>query len=128
MTHFRNNSSLSQRLLIIYMIGALLFLFSTHLHIHSKKSSLTSEHGAAVSISSLVNDVIKADMTGQIQVSPDGLLKHEPQRLKLLAVFILLALVTFSIPETYLRRFSDTGQRPAPRPDFCTPLLRAPPR
>ncbi|MDY6979500.1 MAG: hypothetical protein SV201_06430 [Pseudomonadota bacterium] len=129
MTIYRNNSSLQYRLLVMYMISALLFLISTPLHIHSEEAAVTAEHGAAVSVSSLVKDVIQADTQNQININPDGLLKANPAGFTIPVIPLLLALLVFGIPRICSRCRFPRSQRISPdTPDYGMPLLRAPPK
>lgn len=128
MAIFKDNSNLSHRLLITYMISSLLFLLSTNLHIHSKETLITSDHGAAVSISSLVNDVIQADMGDQIKVNPDAMLKEKPTVIQILAVFMLVAMLALCTPDICVKRLQITRGRHPDTPYYCMPLLRAPPQ
>ena len=129
MTIYRNNSSFPYRLLVMYMISALLFLMSTPLHIHSKEAATTAEHGAAVSVSSLVNDIIQADTQNQININPDGLFKANPADFNIPMIPLLIALLVFSIPRICVRCRFPRSQRISPdTPDYGMPLLRAPPQ
>lgn len=130
MTIYRNNSSLPYRLLVMYIISALLFLMSTPLHIHSKEAAATAEHGAAVSVSSLVvTEVIQADARNQINISPDGLLKTKPPGFNMPVIFLLIALIVFGIPRICSRCRFPRSQRISPdTPEYGMPLLRAPPQ
>lgn len=47
---YKKDKPLSTRLLIIYLISALLFLLSNQLHIHTWKAAVSAEHGSAVAI------------------------------------------------------------------------------
>jgi len=113
----------------MYMISTLLFLILTPLHIHSKEAAATAEHGAAVSVSSLVNDVIQADVQNQIDINPDGLLKTKPAGFNIPVIPLLIALLVFSIPRICSRCRFPRSQRISPdTPDYGMPLLRAPPQ
>lgn len=129
MTIYRNNSSIPHRLLVMYMISAMLFLMSTPLHIHSKEAAATAEHGGAVSFSSLVNDIIQADTRGQITINPDGMLEAKPAGFNIPFIFLLIALLVFGIPRICSRCRLHRRQRISPdTPDYGMPLLRAPPQ
>jgi len=125
----RNNNSLSFRILIMYMISALLFLMSTHLHIHSQEAALTADHGAAVSVSSLIEDVIQAEAGDQINIDPDGMLKNMQAGFSFALVFLLVVLLTFNLARSCIRcGFSRRSHLLLLIPDYESPLLRAPPQ
>jgi len=121
----------SIKLLIMYMISALLFLSSIELHIHTHESAVFADHGAAVSFTSLSDDfssnfAIQASTT-EIEVSPDGMLKAHQSVPSVLAIFILLVLIASTfIPVSYSR--VRKTQSSTELPFYGTPALRAPPQ
>jgi len=121
----------SIKLLIMYMISALLFLSSIELHIHTHESAVFADHGAAVSFTSLPDDYSSnfavMESASEIEVSPDGMLSAYQSVPMVLAIFFLLVLIvnTF-VPVSYSRTrktYSSTEL-----PFYGTPALRAPPQ
>lgn len=129
MRNKRHNSSLQYRLLVMYMISALLFLMSTQLHIHSKEAAASADHGAAVSVSSLINDVIQVKTGDQININPDGILKSKPVNTGIPLLFLLVTLLLFDTQQNCWRcRLSRTRHILPATADYGTPLLRGPPK
>ncbi len=122
-----SSKSLSIKILLIYMISALLFLSSIELHIHTHEAAVTADHGFAVSVTSLPDSLANHQAANEIEVSPDGMLHAHQGAPQMLAIFILLVLiVTRFIPISFARNrkicsISDL-------PFFGTPALRAPPQ
>jgi len=128
MTFLRSNKQLSTRILIGYMISALLFLMSIELHIHSRDTAALAEHGQAVSISSFADELLPATSPDEIKVSPDGVLKGSQASISLLAVFLLVALIALALCCTCIGRLRGINTLlPAAVPFYGTPPLRAPP-
>ena len=118
---------ITTKALIIYMISALLFLSSIELHIHTNDAAQTADHGHSVSITSLSNNISNLDIKGEIEVSPDGMLKIQHSAPNLLAIFLLLALIITLFFQIFTIRVR--GKHPASTlPFFGTPALRAPPQ
>ena len=118
------SKQISVKALIIYMISALLFLSSIELHIHTNDTAVTADHGYAVSITSFSNNF---DVNGEIEVSPDGMLKIQHSAPNILALFLLLALIFTVFFQIYTARVRDIHQTSS-LPFFGTPALRAPPQ
>jgi len=89
----KNQTLLTARMLIMYMIVALLFLTSFDLHIHTDEAAVEAEHGFAVSISSIDTDFLAGVDSEEINVGLDGVLKVEHDTVSFIAVFLLLAIV-----------------------------------
>ncbi len=121
----RNRGSF--RLLVIYMISALLFLTSIELHIHTKEAAAFEDHGHAVSISTLANSLDTHMDSDEISVSPDGLLKIQAPGLDIVAIFTLLTLIISFTCGHYFRLLKQRHKR-IERPFYGTPTLRAPPQ
>ncbi len=119
------NKAFFIKILIIYMINALLFLSSIELHIHTKETASYASHGSAVSITALSNDL--ADMANEIEVSPDGMLHAQHNIPNLLVIFLLLTLIIIAFNPISISRIKDT-HTPSELPFYGTPLLRAPPQ
>ena len=66
----KNKKQLTIKMLIMYMISALLFLSSVELHIHTQETAATVEHGFAVDISSLASNLVHQVGSDEIIVSP----------------------------------------------------------
>lgn len=123
----KNQKQLSIKMLVIYMITALLFLTSVDLHIHPEKSALTVDHGTAVSISSLASDLTPDDSSNQITVSPDSALKVKQNSVNILAVFLLIAVMLAVLCRTFIGRLRESHALLPALPFHGTPPLRAPP-
>jgi len=121
------NKQLSIKALIIYMISALLFLTSVELHIHTQKTAALEVHGVAVSISSLSSELLPSGVSGEIKVSPDGVLKLPQNSFTILVVFLLISLVAAIARYSCITRFQITSNRLPERPFHGAALLRAPP-
>ena len=122
---FNSDKQFSTKLLIIYMISALLYLSSIELHIHTEDAASYSSHGSLVSITTLSNNLI--DIANEIEVSPDGMLKAQQNVPNILAIFLLLTLIisvfrTLSIPQI------NDPHTTIKLPFYGTPSLRAPPQ
>ena len=128
MTMFRSNKQLPMKLLIMYMISALLFLTFTDLHIHTKKAATTADHGSAVSISSLSDELTPSGTSDEIKVNPDGALKINQDSLNILAVFLLVTLLTILLFFTLIHRCCESDSLAYDLPFYGTPPLRAPPQ
>lgn len=124
----RSNKQLSIKMLIIYMISALLFLTSVELHIHTQKAATFEEHGAAVSISSLSSDLLPLGDSSEIKVSPDAALKHPQNSFSLLAVFLLITLLAAMANYCSIARYQIFNDLLPDRPFHGAALLRAPPQ
>ena len=122
----RRKRQLSAKLLIMYMISALLFLTSFDLHIHTDEAAASAEHGFSVSISSISNDLSVANSNDEIAVNPDGILKIQQLSHVFLAIFILFVLISavFNVVRTLRLTNSHTL---ISLPFYGTPSLRAPP-
>lgn len=121
------NKQLSIKILILYLISALLFLTSVELHIHTQKAAALELHGVAVSISSLSSELLPSGVSSEIKVSPDGVLKLPQNSFSIMAVFLLIALVTAIVCYSCITRFQITSNLLPDRPFHGAALLRAPP-
>ena len=117
----------SIKMLVIYMITALLFLTSVEIHIHDQEAATTADHGSAVSISSLNNDLLPEGSSDEITVSPDGVLKVKQSSINLLAVFLLIAVMLTMLCRTFIGRLRESHTQLPVIPFHGRPPLRAPP-
>ena len=124
---YKNRKQLSTKMLIIYMVTALLFLTSVELHIHTHETAANTDHGTAVSISSMANDLITEDGKDEITVSTDSALKVKQSNVSLLAVFLLIAVMLTVLCRTFIGRLRDGHTQLPLIPFHGTPPLRAPP-
>ena len=116
------------KILLMYIVSALLFLTSVELHIHPEASAANVGHGVAVSISSLTGDLSGSNSIHEINISTDGVLKAQQNNFNLLAVFLLVALlVTFQRTDLYTR-LQDRKIQLTKLVFYVTPPLRAPPQ
>ena len=123
----RNSQKLTVRMLIMYVIAALLFLTSFELHIHTHEAAPAAEHGFAVSISSLASDFVPHLASEEINVSADGVLKVEHDTASFMAVFMLIAMVLSIMQSTFVGRLRENYVRLSCLPFRGLPPLRAPP-
>ncbi len=114
-------------MLVIYMITALLFLTSVEIHIHSQNSAANIDHGFAVSISSLTNDLMPESSSDEITVSPESVLKVKQSPVSILAVFLLIAVMLTVLCRTFIGRIREVHTQLPFVPFHGTPPLRAPP-
>ena len=119
---------LSTKMLIMYVITALLFLTSVEVHIHTQETASTVEHGFAVDISSFASDLMPDGSSNEIIVSPDSVLKVKQSSVSLLAVFLLIAVVAAVLCRTFIGRLRESQTRLPLIPFRGTPPLRAPPQ
>ena len=124
----QNKKQLSTKMLVMYMITALLFLTSVELHIHTRGTATTVEHGFAVDISSLASNFLPEDSNNEIIVSPESALKVEQSSVNLLAVFLLIAIMAAVLCRTFIGRLRESHARLPVIPFRGTPPLRAPPQ
>lgn len=123
-----SDQQLSIKILIIYMISALLFLTSVELHIHTQKAAAFEGHGAAVSISHLYTELLPAGDSSEIKVSPDAALKLPQNSFSLLATFLLITLLAAIACYSSITRFQILKDLLPDRPFHGAALLRAPPQ
>jgi len=121
-----NGKQISTRLLIIYMISAVLFLSSIELHIHTHEAAATADHGFAVSITSLPDNLADINNAHEIEVSPDGMLHAHYSTPEFLSIFLLLILIVAVFSQICIIQTRNAFIHFKPR-YFVTPLLRAPP-
>ena len=114
-------------MLVIYMITTLLFLTSVEIHIHDQDTAVSSDHGFAVSISSLTNDLMPESSSDEITVSPESVLKVKQSSVNLLAVFLLIAVMVTVLCRTFIGRLRESHTQLPVIPFHGTPPLRAPP-
>lgn len=122
-----HQKQLSIKMLVIYMITALLFLTSFEIHIHDQQAAATAEHGSAVSISSLANDLLPENSSDEITVSPDGARIVKQSTVDLFAVFLLIAVMLTVLCRTFIGRLREGHTQLPFIPFHGTPPLRAPP-
>ena len=122
-----HQKQLSIKMLVIYMITALLFLTSVEIHIHDQDTAATADHGSAVSISSLVNDLLPEDSSDEITVSPDGARIVKQSSVDLFAVFLFVAVMLTVLCRTFIGRLRESHTQLPFIPFHGTPPLRAPP-
>ena len=115
------------KMLVIYMIMALLFLTSFDLHIHDQEAAATADHGFAVSISALDNDLMSEEVSDEITVSPDGVLKVKQSGISLMVIFLLVAVILNVLCRTFIGRLREGRAQLPFIPFHGTPPLRAPP-
>jgi hypothetical protein len=118
---------LSIKMLVIYMITALLFLTSVEIHIHSQDAAASLDHGFAVSISSLANDLMPEGSSDEITVSPESVLKVKQSSVSILAIFLLIAVMLTVLCRTFIGRLREGHTQLPFVPFHGTPPLRAPP-
>jgi hypothetical protein len=123
----KHRKQLSIKMLIIYMVTALLFLTSVELHIHTQESAATVDHGSAVSISSFADDLMAADSHDEITVSADSALKVKQSSVSLLAVFLLIAVMLTVLCRTFIGRLREGHTQLPLIPFHGAPLTRGPP-
>jgi len=121
----------SIKLLIMYMISAVLFLSSIELHIHTHEAAVSADHGAAVSFTSLSDEFFSnfavQESATEIEVSPDSMLNAHQSVPTVLAIFFLLVfIVSVFLPVSYSR--TRKTHSIAELPFYGTPALRAPPQ
>ena len=117
----------SIKMLVIYMITALLFLTSVEIHIHDQEAAASVDHGFAVSISSLSNDLMPKGSGDEITVSPESVIKVKQGSINLLAVFLLIAIMVTVLCRTFIGRLREGHTQLPVIPFHGTPPLRAPP-
>ena len=117
----------SIKMLVIYMITALLFLVSVELHIHTQETASTVDHGLAVSISTLASDFMSQGHHDEITVSPESALKVKKSDVNTLAIFLLIAVMLTILCRTFIGRLREGHTLLPIIPFHGTPPLRAPP-
>jgi hypothetical protein len=123
----KKQKQLSIKMLIIYMITALLFLTSIELHIHTEETASTADHGSAVSIGALAGDIMLDVDSDEIIVSPDSVLKVKQNGIAVLAVFLLIAVLLAVLCKIFIGRLRECHAQLPLIPFHGTPPLRAPP-
>ncbi len=123
----RNNQKLVARMLIMYVVAALLFLTSVELHIHTHEAAPAAEHGFAVSISSLESNFVPHIASEEINVGTDSVLRVEYDIVTVVAVFTLLVLLLTTWRRTFVGRLREKHVRLSSLPFRGLPPLRAPP-
>lgn len=118
----------SVRLLIMYVIGALLFLTSIDLHIHTREAAASADHGMAVSISAISDNLVSGSAAEEINVSPDGVLKVPQVSFQLLVLLLLVAILLVSVCRSCIARWRDSQRLLPIIPFHGAPPLRAPPQ
>jgi hypothetical protein len=123
----KSPKQLSVKILVMYMIMALLFLASVELHIHTAESASTADHGSAVSISSFTDDLMAEGSGDEINVSPDGVMKVKQDDISVFAVFLLVAVMLAVLCPTFIGRLRGSHALLPLAPFYGAPSLRAPP-
>lgn len=123
----KQQKQVSIRILIIYMITALLFLTSVKLHIHTGEHASAVDHGPAVSISLVASDLTTDGISNEVNVSPDSVLKLKQGSESLYAVFLLVAVILTMLCRTFIGRLRESHAQLPFIPFHGTPPLRAPP-
>lgn len=113
--------------IIMYVITAVLFLMSFTLHIHTQAEASTQDHGAAVSISAITAELSQDEVSGEIVINPDSVIKAEHINIAMLAVFLLVAVLLTALCRTFIGRIRQSRCLLPARPFQGAPLLRAPP-
>lgn len=122
------DQQLSIKILVIYMISALLFLTSIELHIHTNETAAVESHGTAVSISSLSSELMPSTDKGEIKISHDGVLKLPSNTVNFLAVFLLAVLLVATCCYRFFTRLRVLDTPIPDLPFHGSPSLRAPPQ
>jgi hypothetical protein len=117
----------SIKMLVIYMITALLFLTSVEIHIHDQETAASTDHGMAVGISSITGDLLPEGSSDEIIISPESVLKVKQDSINLLVVFLLIAIMVTVLCRTFIGRLRESHTRLPVIPFHGTPPLRAPP-
>ena len=123
----KSPKQLSVKILVMYMIMALLFLASVDLHIHTADSASTADHGSAVSISSIADDLMDNSTGDEIKVSPDGVMKVKQDDISVFAVFLLVAVMLAVLCPIFIGRLRGSHALLPLAPFYGAPSLRAPP-
>lgn len=125
------NKAFSIKLLIIYMVSALIFLSSIELHIHTHEAAVSADHGSAVSITSIADDFSSRfsvqESASEIEVSPDGMLhahQNAPNFLLLIILLVFIAAIFVPVSISRIRKIHSRIELPF----YGTPTLRAPPQ
>ncbi len=121
-----NNKQHSIKMLVMYMITALLFLTFVEVHIHTQNTAATVEHGVAVDISSIADNIKREG--SKIIVSPESALKAKQSSVSLLAVFLLIAVLAAIRCRTFIGRLRESHTCIPIIPFRGKPPLRAPPQ
>jgi len=123
-----SDQQLSMKILIIYMISALLFLTSVELHIHTQKAASFEDHGAAVAISSLSTELMPSADKGEIKINHEGVLKLPSSTVNFLAIVVLAVLLAATCCYRIFTRLRDFDSPLPGLPFHGSPSLRAPPQ
>ena len=105
----------------------MLFLTFVEVHIHTQNTAATVEHGVAVDISSIADNIKPEGSSNEIIVSPESALKVKQSGVSLLAVFLLIAVMAAVLCRTFIGRLRESQARIPIIPFRGTPPLRAPP-
>ena len=122
-----NNNRLTTRLLVIYLISALLFITSIRLHVHVNDDTVAAAQSSHIHISSVTGNLGSPDMDDEVNISPLGVLKSNQNDYSVLAVFLLTILVAVSSSYTCVTRIREIQTRYPLLPFHGAPSLRAPP-
>jgi len=124
---FSNNKQLTTRLLVIYLVSALLFITSIRLHVHVNADTVASEQSSQIHISSVTGKLGSPDSDDEINISPLGVLKSNQNDLSLMAVFLLALLVAVLSSYMCIARLRGIHTRYPWLPFYGAPSMRAPP-
>ena len=123
----KSRKQLTVKILVMYMVMALLFLTSVELHIHTPESAASADHGSAVSISSFTDDLMTERVSDEIKVSPDSVLKAKQDSIGIFAVFLLVAVMLAVFCRVFIGRLRENLAQLPLIPFYGAPSLRAPP-
>lgn len=123
----KSRKQLSVKILVMYMVMALLFLTSVELHIHTPESAANADHGSAVSISSFTDNLMNENVSDEIKVSADSVLKAKQDSINIFAVFLLVAVMLAVLCRIFIGRLRESLAQLTLSPYYGAPSLRAPP-
>ena len=115
------------RLLIMYMISALLFLMSFDLHIHVHSDKVYTGQQSVLHVRSIADEHASDDSGDEINISPSGVLKLNQNSSGIIAVMLLITLIAVLYYFEYTLRLLDNRSLLPRLPFHGAPALRAPP-
>ena len=124
---FGNDKRLTARVLVIYLISALLFVTSVELHVHVNADTVAADQSSQIHISSVTGNLGSPDIDDEVDVSPLGVLKSNQDDFGVMAVFLLAILACVLSSYTCVARMRDIQSRYPRLPFYGAPSLRAPP-
>ena len=122
-----NNKRMTTRLLVLYLISALLFITSIRLHVHVNDDAIAAEQSSHIHISSVTGNLGSADTNDEVNISPLGVLKSSQNDFSVMAVFLLAILVAVLSSYICIARLREIQTRYPRLPFYGSPSLRAPP-